>query len=161
MEKRLLYRAYPRHCFSPRGLVHIYIPRTRTPRGRVIGLKVLPTLVGHSLWDCLVLAFCTCIIAHIRLLVKYFFEKFQFIFVGFRLHTLLSVSVVLLRVPTAGRTGKHPMEQDFLGEILQNSSLCFYYSTLGWICQVLFYFLSKGDRIYSTSEMRLITYLCP
>ena len=40
-----------------------------------MGLKVLPTLVGLSLWDCLALAFCTLIISHFRWLVKHFFAK--------------------------------------------------------------------------------------
>ena len=35
----LLYPAYPRHFFSLRGLVHIYIPQTGTPCGRVMGQR--------------------------------------------------------------------------------------------------------------------------
>ena len=85
------------HFFSELALVHICIPHTYTPCGRGMGLKVLPTLVGLSLWDCLALAFCTCIIAHIQLLVKYFFEKSQFYFLGFCLHPLLSRSVLLAK----------------------------------------------------------------
>ena len=76
--KWLLYPAYPRHFFSLRGLVHICIPHTGTPCGRVIGLKVLPTLVGLSLWDCLALAFCTLIVSHFKGFVKRFFELFLF-----------------------------------------------------------------------------------
>ena len=48
--KRLLYPAYPRHFFSLRGLVHICIPHTGTPCGRVIGNKVLLALVGTHLF---------------------------------------------------------------------------------------------------------------
>ena len=33
----LVYPAYPRHYFSLRGLVHIYIPHTGIPCGRIIG----------------------------------------------------------------------------------------------------------------------------
>ena len=46
----LLYPAYPRHFFSLRGLVHICIPHTGTPCGRVIGNKVLLALVGTHLF---------------------------------------------------------------------------------------------------------------
>ena len=72
-----MYPAYPQHFFSLWGLVHICIPHTGTPCGRVIGLKVLPTLVGLSLWDCLTLAFCTLIISHFKGFVK---GKFQLLF---------------------------------------------------------------------------------
>ena len=41
-----------------------------------MGLKVLPTLVGLSLWDCLALAFCTLIISQVFRLVKSFFYFF-------------------------------------------------------------------------------------
>ena len=34
-----MYPAYPRHCFSLRGLVHICIPHTGTPCGRVMGQR--------------------------------------------------------------------------------------------------------------------------
>ena len=71
-----MYPAYPRHFFSLRGLVHICIPQTGTPCGRVMGLKVLPTLVGLSLWDCLALAFCTLIVSHFKGFVKRFFKFF-------------------------------------------------------------------------------------
>ena len=70
----LVYPAYPRHCFSLRGLVHICIPHTGTPCGRIIGWKVLPTLVGLSLWDCLALPFCAFIIAHLYSVVKGFWK---------------------------------------------------------------------------------------
>lgn len=72
--KWLLYPAYPRHFFSLRGLVHICIPHTGTPCGRVMGLKVLPTLVGLSLWDCLALAFCTLIVSQLGRFVKRFLK---------------------------------------------------------------------------------------
>ena len=77
LKKWLLYPAYPRHSFSLRGLVHICIPHTGTPCGRVMGLKVLPTLVGLSLWDCLALAFCTLIVSQLGGFVKGFFIFFQ------------------------------------------------------------------------------------
>ena len=51
---------------------------TYTPCGRVMGLKVLPTLVGLSLWDCLALAFCTLIVSYFKGFVKNFFEEFLF-----------------------------------------------------------------------------------
>ena len=69
-----MYPAYPRHFFSLRGLVHICIPHTGTPCGRVMGLKVLPTLVGLSLWDCLALAFCTLIVSQLGEFVKRFLK---------------------------------------------------------------------------------------
>ena len=37
IKKGLVYPAYPRHFFSLRGLVHICIPHTGTPCGRIIG----------------------------------------------------------------------------------------------------------------------------
>ena len=45
--ERLVYLAYPRHFFSPRGLVHIYIPQTRTPCGRVIGSGLTDSHGSH------------------------------------------------------------------------------------------------------------------
>ena len=39
-----------------------------------MGLKVLPTLVGLSLWDCLALAFCTLIVSQLGRFVKGFLE---------------------------------------------------------------------------------------
>ena len=72
--KWLVYPAYPQHCFSLWGLVHICIPHTGTPCGRVMGLKVLPTLVGLSLWDCLALAFCTLIVSQLGEFVKRFLK---------------------------------------------------------------------------------------
>ena len=35
----LLYPAYPQHYFSLWGLVHIYIPQTGTPCGRIMGQR--------------------------------------------------------------------------------------------------------------------------
>ena len=64
------------HFFSELALVHICIPHTYTPCGRVIGLKVLPTLMGLSLWDCLALAFCVLIISQTLRFVKTFFNFF-------------------------------------------------------------------------------------
>ena len=69
-----MYPAYPQHFFSLWGLVHICIPHTGTPCGRVMGLKVLPTLVGLSLWDCLALAFCTLIVSQLGEFVKRFLK---------------------------------------------------------------------------------------
>ena len=42
-----MYPAYPQHVFSPRGLVHIYIPQTRTPCGRVIGSGLTDSHGSH------------------------------------------------------------------------------------------------------------------
>lgn len=84
--------------FQPaRSGSHLYSAHRNTVRsGHQV--MVLHTLVGiRHLRGCLTLAFCTCIIAHIRLLVKYFFEKSQFYFLGFRLHLLLSRSVLLAK----------------------------------------------------------------
>ena len=39
-----------------------------------MGLKVLPTLVGLSLWDCLALAFCTLIVSQLGRFVKRFLK---------------------------------------------------------------------------------------
>ena len=56
---------------------HLYPANTNTLRSghRV---EVLPTLVGHSLWDCLTLAFCTLIASYFKGFVKNFFEEFLF-----------------------------------------------------------------------------------
>ena len=89
-----MYPAYPRHCFSLRGLVHICIPHTGTPCGRVIGLKVLPTLVGLSLWDCLALAFCTLIVSQLGEFVKRFFQLFfGFVYLNDRTSVMVSTTL--------------------------------------------------------------------
>ena len=49
----LVYPAYPRHFFSLRGLVHICIPHTGTPCGRVIGNRSYWLSWVFPLWDCL------------------------------------------------------------------------------------------------------------
>ena len=69
--------------------------------------------LGFSPLPCFPL--CTCIIAHIWLLVKYFFEKSQFYFLGFRLHPLLSGSVLLAK-SLVEELGNTPWNRTF-GEI--------------------------------------------
>ena len=57
-EERLVYPAYPQHSFSPWGLVHICIPQTGTPCGRVIGSGLTDSRGSFPLWDCLSLTCC-------------------------------------------------------------------------------------------------------
>ena len=74
---------------------------TYTPCGRVIGLKILPTLVGLSLWDCLTLAFCTLIVSQLGRFVKGFPTFSQnFFFESTYARATLAVASIRLRLPS-------------------------------------------------------------
>jgi hypothetical protein len=62
--------------FQPVGSgSHLY-PATPTHRAVGSSGEVLRTLVGHSLWDCLALSFCTLIVSHFKGFVKRFLWNF-------------------------------------------------------------------------------------
>ena len=68
-----MYPAYSQHCFSLWGLVHIYIPQTGTPCGRIVGQRSYMTLMGLAFGFRLALPFCTLIVSQLGGFVKRFF----------------------------------------------------------------------------------------
>ena len=67
------------HFFSELALVHICIPQTYTPCGRVIGQRSYLLSWASTFRGCLALSFCTLIVSHFKGFVKRFFQLFLFL----------------------------------------------------------------------------------
>ena len=93
-----MYPAYPRHYFSLRGLVHIYIPQTGTPCGRVLGRWSYSLSWASALRRCHSLAFCTLSIPHFVGFVKRFFSLFWKKFIS-RKGRSVTALIIPVRLP--------------------------------------------------------------
>ena len=84
---------------------------------------------GHPFLGRLALPFCAFIIAHSLLFVKHFFEKSEFYFLGFRLHLLLSRSVLLAK-SLVEELGNTPWNRTFVEMSFRTPFVPLLYHTL-------------------------------
>jgi hypothetical protein len=114
----------------------------RTPCGRFIGsrtysLSWAPTFRGRLALPC-----CVLIISQTLRFVKTFFEKTQFYFLGFRLHPLLSGSVLLAK-SLVEELGNTPWNRTFVETSFRTPLYTFIVSQLGWFVKGFFTFFSS------------------
>ena len=112
----LVYPAYPRHSFSLRGLVHICIPHTGTPCGRVLGRWSYSLSWASALRRCHSLAFCTLSIPYFKGFVKRFltfcerlFQAFLLLLTPLLYHTLWGLSRGFFNFFRASSVGFEPL----------------------------------------------------
>ena len=131
--------------FQPaRSGSHLIYRNPYTPCGRGLYRQGLTRLSwGLPLRFCLASLICTCIIAHIWLLVKYFFEKSQFYFLGFRLHLLLSRSVLLAK-SLVEELGNTPWNRTFAETSFRTPFVPLLYHNLSDLSRGFLHFFSKS-----------------
>ena len=132
-----------------------FVSRTPTPRAvEDFVIKDLHDSRGSCLRLLPCFPLCSFIIAHSWLFVKHFFEKSQFYFLGFRLHLLLSRSVLLAK-SLVEELGNTPWNRTFVEMSFRTPFVPLLYHTLRDLSRGFLNFLFGREILIYFTQLRI------